>query len=182
MATGTWAMLERRCTVATERSTLFCRRLGRWSFGATNRPNLTEPRQPRIAFRAYRPLIGSILEGSEGAIWEKALGPEHPSTAMSLNNLAVLLQYQGDLAGARPLYQPGAGDPGEGARPRAPEHRSNETKSGAPAIGDRPSAGGARTGRSRAGGPREISRAEASMDPRLRSRRRRRAQSSPPRR
>jgi tetratricopeptide (TPR) repeat protein len=39
------------------------------------------------------------------AIYEKALGPEHPSTATSLNNLAALLQAQGDLAGARPLYE-----------------------------------------------------------------------------
>ena len=33
------------------------------------------------------------------------LGPEHPDTATSLNNLAVLLQAQGDLAGARPLFE-----------------------------------------------------------------------------
>jgi tetratricopeptide (TPR) repeat protein len=39
------------------------------------------------------------------AIREKALGPEHPDTATSLNNLAVLLHDQGDLAGARPLYE-----------------------------------------------------------------------------
>jgi hypothetical protein len=32
-------------------------------------------------------------------------GPEHPDTATSLNNLALLLQAQGDLAGARPLYE-----------------------------------------------------------------------------
>jgi tetratricopeptide (TPR) repeat protein len=34
-----------------------------------------------------------------------ALGPEHPDTAQTLNNLAVLLKTQGDLAGARPLYE-----------------------------------------------------------------------------
>jgi tetratricopeptide (TPR) repeat protein len=39
------------------------------------------------------------------AIREKVLGPEHPDTAMSLNNLAHLLQAQGDLAGARPLHE-----------------------------------------------------------------------------
>ncbi len=39
------------------------------------------------------------------AISESALGPEHPNTATSLNNLAGLLQAQGDLAGARPLYE-----------------------------------------------------------------------------
>ena len=36
---------------------------------------------------------------------EKALGAEHPDTAESLNNLAVLLKAQGDYAGARPLYE-----------------------------------------------------------------------------
>ena len=33
------------------------------------------------------------------------LGTEHPETATSLNNLAVLLRDQGDLAGARPLFE-----------------------------------------------------------------------------
>jgi hypothetical protein len=47
-----------------------------------------------------RPLFERTL-----AIREKALGPEHPSTAMSLNNLAGLLYAQGDLAGARPLLE-----------------------------------------------------------------------------
>jgi tetratricopeptide (TPR) repeat protein len=37
------------------------------------------------------------------AIREKALGAEHPSTATSLNNLALLLASQGDYEGARPL-------------------------------------------------------------------------------
>ncbi|HMF29697.1 MAG TPA: tetratricopeptide repeat protein, partial [Candidatus Cybelea sp.] len=36
---------------------------------------------------------------------EKVLGPEHPDTATTLNNLAYLLQAQGDLAAARPLYE-----------------------------------------------------------------------------
>jgi tetratricopeptide (TPR) repeat protein len=38
-------------------------------------------------------------------IREKVLGPEHPDTATSLNNLALLLQDQRDFAGARPLYE-----------------------------------------------------------------------------
>ena len=38
-------------------------------------------------------------------IQEKVLGPEYPDTATSLNNLADLLRAQGDLAGARPLYE-----------------------------------------------------------------------------
>jgi hypothetical protein len=33
------------------------------------------------------------------------LGPEHPGTATCLNNLAGLLLTQGDLAGARPLFE-----------------------------------------------------------------------------
>jgi tetratricopeptide (TPR) repeat protein len=39
------------------------------------------------------------------SISETLLGREHPDTAVSLNNLAVLLKEQGDLAGARPLYE-----------------------------------------------------------------------------
>ena len=39
------------------------------------------------------------------AIRERALGPEHPGTATSLNNLALLLHDQGDLAGAQPLFE-----------------------------------------------------------------------------
>jgi tetratricopeptide (TPR) repeat protein len=33
------------------------------------------------------------------------LGPEHPNTAQSLNNVAYLLHAQGDVAGARPLKE-----------------------------------------------------------------------------
>jgi tetratricopeptide (TPR) repeat protein len=54
----------------------------------------------RAAYSAARPLFQRAL-----AIREKELGPEHPSTAISLNNLAALLQDQGDLAAARPLYE-----------------------------------------------------------------------------
>ena len=36
------------------------------------------------------------------AIHKKALGPDHPDTAQSLNNLGALLKAQGDYAGARP--------------------------------------------------------------------------------
>jgi Tfp pilus assembly protein PilF len=39
------------------------------------------------------------------AIQEKALGPNHPDTANSLNNLALLLHDKGDSAGAEPLYR-----------------------------------------------------------------------------
>ena len=39
------------------------------------------------------------------AIRERALGPDHPDTAQSLNNLAVLYRDQGRLAEAEPLWQ-----------------------------------------------------------------------------
>ena len=39
------------------------------------------------------------------AIWKKALGPDHPDVATSLNNLAALYQAQGLYAKAEPLYQ-----------------------------------------------------------------------------
>jgi tetratricopeptide (TPR) repeat protein len=54
----------------------------------------------RAAYGAARPLSERAL-----AIWEKVLGPEHPNTSTSLNNLAALLKDQGDLAGARPLLE-----------------------------------------------------------------------------
>ena len=38
-------------------------------------------------------------------IRQKVLGPEHPDTAGSLNNLASLYQHMGEYAKAEPLYQ-----------------------------------------------------------------------------
>ena len=38
-------------------------------------------------------------------IRQKVLGPEHPDTAKSLNNLAALYQDMGEYAKAEPLYQ-----------------------------------------------------------------------------
>ena len=52
------------------------------------------------AYATARPLHERAL-----AICEKALGPDHPDTATSLNNLAVLLRAQGDFAAARPLFE-----------------------------------------------------------------------------
>jgi tetratricopeptide (TPR) repeat protein len=54
----------------------------------------------RAAYSGARPLFERAL-----AICEKVLGPERPDTAESLNNLAVLLRAQGDLAAARPLSE-----------------------------------------------------------------------------
>jgi tetratricopeptide (TPR) repeat protein len=55
------------------------------------------------ALRAHagaRPFLERAL-----AIGEKALGPDHPDNATRLNNLALLLRDEGDLAAARPLYE-----------------------------------------------------------------------------
>jgi tetratricopeptide (TPR) repeat protein len=39
------------------------------------------------------------------SLYERTLGPEHPHTATSLNNLAGLLDAQGNYAAARPLFE-----------------------------------------------------------------------------
>jgi tetratricopeptide (TPR) repeat protein len=52
------------------------------------------------AYGRARPLFQRALE-----IREKVVGPEHPLTAASLNNLARVLWDEGDLAGAQPLFE-----------------------------------------------------------------------------
>jgi len=47
--------------------------------------------------------IGRVYDAL--AIREKQLGPEHPDTAQSLNNLAELYRAQGKYEQAEPLYQ-----------------------------------------------------------------------------
>ena len=54
----------------------------------------------RGAYFQAAPLLRDAL-----AMREKALGPEHPNTATSLNVLAALLQAQGDFGEARPLFE-----------------------------------------------------------------------------
>jgi tetratricopeptide (TPR) repeat protein/transcriptional regulator with XRE-family HTH domain len=51
--------------------------------------------------------LGAARHWYENAldIHEAIAGPDHPDTAISLNNLASLLRDQGDLAAARPLYE-----------------------------------------------------------------------------
>jgi tetratricopeptide (TPR) repeat protein len=56
--------------------------------------------QGRAAYSIARPMFERALK-----ICEKAFGPEHPGTIRGLNNLAGLLEDQGDLAGARPLFE-----------------------------------------------------------------------------
>jgi tetratricopeptide (TPR) repeat protein len=54
----------------------------------------------RAAYSQAAPLLRDAL-----AISVKVLGPEHPDTAISLNNLANVLRAQGELAEARPLSE-----------------------------------------------------------------------------
>ena len=54
----------------------------------------------RAQYEQAEPLYQRAL-----AIREKALGPDHPSTAQSLNNLAALYASQGRYEDAEPLYQ-----------------------------------------------------------------------------
>jgi tetratricopeptide (TPR) repeat protein len=51
-------------------------------------------------YAAAEPLYLRALE-----IYEKALGPEHPQVAATLNNLAFLSRAQGRYADAEPLYE-----------------------------------------------------------------------------
>jgi len=51
-------------------------------------------------FSAAIPLLRRAL-----SIKEKVLGKEHPDTASSLNNLALLLKSKGDYDSAEPLYK-----------------------------------------------------------------------------
>jgi CHAT domain-containing protein len=62
--------------------------------------NLAELYRATGAYAKAEPLYQLAL-----AIHEKALGPEHPDTAVLLNNLAALYQATGAYAKAEPLYQ-----------------------------------------------------------------------------
>lgn len=56
----------------------------------------------RAQYAEAEPLFKRTL-----AIRERVLGPEHPDTAMSLNNLAALYDHQGRYAEAEPLFKRG---------------------------------------------------------------------------
>ncbi len=54
----------------------------------------------RAQYNASEPLLRHALE-----IYERHIGSDHPDTALSLNNLALLLEAQGEYAAAEPLYR-----------------------------------------------------------------------------
>jgi tetratricopeptide (TPR) repeat protein len=62
--------------------------------------NLAEFYRVQGRYAAAEPLYKRSL-----AIWESALGPEHPNVGASLNNLALLYKNQGRYAAAEPLYK-----------------------------------------------------------------------------
>ena len=109
---------------------------------ATSLNNLAALLQDQGDLAAARPLYERAL-----AIREKALGPEHPDTATSLNNLAVAAAGPGRPARRRePLYRARAGDPREGARPRASRHGDEPQQPRRPAAGPgRPGGGASRS-------------------------------------
>ena len=93
--------------------------------------SLGQYRQSALAaYPEARPLFERAL-----AIREKALGPEHPDTATSLNNLALLLQAQGDLAGARPLFERALAICEKALGPEHPAHRDEPQQPRRPASG-----------------------------------------------
>jgi tetratricopeptide (TPR) repeat protein len=71
---------------------------------AANWPELLNRAGRYFHGRAVHAQAASFLREAL-AIRERVLGPEHPDTAQSLNNLAMVLRDQGDLAAARPLYE-----------------------------------------------------------------------------
>ena len=68
-----------------------------WPHRSTTWPGCTEDRG---RYGEAEPLFQRSL-----AIYEKALGPDHPEVATALNNLAVLYEDQGRYGEAEPLYQ-----------------------------------------------------------------------------
>ena len=64
------------------------------------------------------------------AIREKALGPDHPDVATSLNNLAELYRAQGRYADAEPLYKRVIGNTRKSTRSRSSRCRAIAEQSG----------------------------------------------------
>ena len=73
----------------------------------------------RPAWRA-RPLLERAL-----AIDEAVHGPDHPTVATRLNNLALVLQDLGQPGGAQPLLERALAIDRSGPRPRPPRRRAS---------------------------------------------------------
>jgi tetratricopeptide (TPR) repeat protein len=73
---------------------------------------------------AARPYLERALD-----ITEKALGPDHPDTVRSLNNLGGLLKTMGDLAAARPYYERALAITEKALRPRPSHYRQQPQQS-----------------------------------------------------
>ncbi|MCB8934798.1 MAG: tetratricopeptide repeat protein [Candidatus Promineofilum sp.] len=82
-----------------------------------------QPQQPGHCCRRWATCRGAALPRARPAVRERVLGPEHPDTATSLNNLGYLLRAMGDLA-----------RPASAARPRIRWHRPHNW---GPCSGDR---------------------------------------------
>ena len=115
----------------------------------------------------FRPRATSPGRGrSTSARWRSARrrsAPSIPDTAHEPQQPRRPASAQGDLAGARPLYRAGAGDPREGARPRASRHRDEPQQPRRPASGPGRPRRRAAALRARAGDPREGARPRASL-------------------
>lgn len=66
-------------------------------------------------YREAEPLLRQSLE-----VRQRALGPEHPEVADSLNKLAMLLRAQGHLEQAEQVCRDALESPREDSRQRAP--------------------------------------------------------------
>ena len=103
----------------------------------------------RARYAEAEPLFRRAL-----AIREQALGPDHPDTAQSLNNLAAVLQRPGPVRRGGAAAPPGAGDPRGGAGPRPPRHGPEPQQPGVVAPGPGPVRGGGAAAPPGAGDPR----------------------------
>ena len=85
---------------------------GRWLLAQLNSSSPSDEEHLEELIRREGPLRAKGAYAEAALLWEKivaiaerTLGPDHPGTAKSLNNLAELYRAQGRLSDAEPLYQ-----------------------------------------------------------------------------
>ena len=81
-----------------------------WPFTSKFRRRPPRHRPQHISLGTLLQAMGQLREARPYyeralAIYEQVLGPDHPDTARSLNNLGYLLQAMGNLGEARPYYE-----------------------------------------------------------------------------